>query len=194
MTFDELTKDTRTLQGVLKADGLYSGKIDGIHGPKTRAALAQLIEGTAELRAKWPLDERSERNLATCGLKLQRIVRRWMVERVLPWAKANGVHAVRVIQGTRSNAEQAGLSRAVTSSAGAGRSYHNYGCAVDLGIFGESDRDYETGSAPYKRLHDACGTPEGMIWGGIWRNADLPHYQRADWGSTISPLISYLNR
>ncbi len=193
MTLEELTKDTRALQGVLKADGLYTGRIDGIHGPKTAAALAQLKAGTAELRKQYLLDPRSEGNLATCGLKLQRIVRRWMVQKVLPWANANGIHAVRIIQGTRSNAEQAGLSRAVTS-AGAGRSYHNYGCAIDLGIFGDSDRDYETKSAPYKRLHDACGTPDGLIWGGVWRNADLPHYQIGTWGSTISPLISYLNR
>ncbi len=193
MTLEELTQDTRALQGVLKADGLYTGRIDGIHGPKTAAALAQLKAGTAELRKQYLLDSRSEANLATCGLKLQRIVRRWMVQKVLPWAKTNGIHAVRIIQGTRSNAEQAGLSRAVTS-ADAGRSYHNYGCAIDLGIFGTSDRDYETGSAPYKRLHDACGTPDGLIWGGVWRNADLPHYQIGTWGSTISPLISYLNR
>ncbi len=193
MTFSELCNDTRALQGVLKADGLYAGRIDGIHGPKTEAALLALKEGTAELRRKWPLDERSERNLEMCGLTLQGKVRRWMVQRVLPWAKREGIHAVRIIQGTRSNAEQAGLSRAVTS-AGAGRSYHNYGLAIDLGIFGKSDADYETGGAPYRRLQEACGTPDGLIWGGTWKKADVPHYQIGTWGSTISPLISYLNR
>lgn len=191
MTFQELKKDAVSLQRVLKVDGFYTGRIDGIAGPKTRAALARFEQELAALKQQMPLDERSEKNLECCALTLQRPVRKWMVERVYPYAAGRGI-AVKIICGFRSDAEQNKLGASVTKARG-GNSYHNYGAAVDLGMF--KGGKYLENDAPYKALQAACGTPEGCLWGGTWKGiVDTPHYQLARWGSGIAALKAYLNK
>lgn len=196
MNIEDRDKSVRMLQRVLKTDGLYTGKIDGIHGKLTAAALNAWRERYAKLCREYPLDARSEATLAPCCVSLQKVVRPWM-QKVYEWAKASGKYEVKIIQGLRSDAEQSGLSAAVTSAAG-GRSYHNYGAAIDIGIFDTTlpkARQYDgVPDAVYKALQAAVGTPDGCIWGGVWKKVDYPHYQLGTWGSTISPLLAYLNK
>lgn len=197
MTKDELLKDVYSLQRVLKVDGLYAGKIDGIEGPLTRAGRAIWEKRMADAAARWPLDARSEGVLAACSVRLNEAVRPWLVQKVLPWAKGRG-YAVKVIQGLRSWAEQNSLSAAVTNAKG-GKSFHNYGAAIDLGIFDLSlppARQYDgVPDRAYDSLHAVCGKPAGTIWGGDFKSLhDAPHYQLSDWGSSISPLIAYMNK
>lgn len=191
MNFDELKRDPISLQRVLKVDGFYTAKIDGIVGAKTRAALATFETALAMLKKQYPLCPRSEGQLECCAITLQRAVRRWMLEKVYPYAKAHGIE-VKIICGFRSDAEQNKLSGAVTKARG-GNSYHNYGAAIDLGIF--KDGKYLEADAPYRALHAACGTPADCLWGGNWKALpDAPHYQLAQWGSYITPLKQYMNR
>lgn len=190
MTREELLNDTWTLQRVLKTDHLYTGKIDGISGPLTRSAVQTWSTRHAEAAARFPVSERSEKNLLPCTSTLALAVRQWLTERVVPWCDRQGL-TVHIIQGLRSVAEQNALSTSVTKATG-GKSYHNYGAAVDLGLF--RGKTYLEGDSEYRALYAACGVPDGCLWGGTWRSMpDTPHYQLAEWGSTISPLLRYLN-
>lgn len=192
MDITDLYKDTRQRQRQLKLAGLYTGRIDGVAGPLTTAAWQRWLAMAAEAKAKYgALDERSERNLATVLPELQRSLREWMVKRVQPWAAKRG-WAVRIICGTRSYAEQDALyeqgrtkpGKRVTNARG-GYSNHNFGTAVDLGIF--EGGKYLEADAPYRALAKECGLPAGCLWGGDWQSMpDAPHYQLAKWGSTTA--------
>jgi peptidoglycan L-alanyl-D-glutamate endopeptidase CwlK len=67
------------------------------------------------------------------------------------------------------------------TNARAGYSWHNYGVAVDFGVF--RGRAYlDNSDAPLAaRVHAACATHArdcGLLWGGHWtRMPDAPHYQ-----------------
>lgn len=193
MTLEEIYQDTIILQRILKIDGFYTGKVDGIHGPLTEAALTNWKLAAERVWFACPVpDERSERCLRSCSLMLQRIVRPWFVNTVMPWAEAAGYHAVRIICGTRSDAEQNNIPEACTNAAG-GTSYHNYGLAVDIGIFGKSNKDYLGNNAPYIALKQACGVPAELIWGGTWKSpVDVEHYQIGRWGSTSKALRAFI--
>lgn len=200
MDITDLYKDTRQRQRQLKLAGLYTGRIDGVAGPLTTAAWQRWLAMAAEAKAKYgTLDERSERNLATVLPELQHAIREWMVQRVLLWAAKRNL-AVRVICGTRSYAEQDALyeqgrskpGKRVTNARG-GYSNHNFGIAVDIGIFDLS----KTGAAQYDSVPDKtyrelakeCGLPAGCLWGGNWQSMpDAPHYQLAKWGSTTAAV------
>lgn len=200
MNFTELYNDTRQRQREMKLEGLYSGRIDGVAGPKTIAGWAQWQELAKRAADTYgTLDERTEKNLATVLPSLQRAIRAWIVQRVLPWAAKHG-WAVRVICGTRSYAEQDALyaqgrtkpGKKVTNARG-GYSNHNFGIAVDIGIFDLS----KTGAAQYDSVPDKtyrelakeCGLPAGCLWGGNWQSMpDAPHYQLAKWGSTTAAV------
>lgn len=200
MTFQEFYNDTRQRQREMKLAGLYSGKIDGIAGPKTVAGWAQWMELAKRARDTFgELDERSERNLATVLPELQRSIREWFSKRVLPWAAKRGL-AVRVIAGTRSFAEQDELyaqgrtkpGKKVTNARG-GFSNHNFGTAIDLGIF--EGGKYAADDVLYRSLFAACGCPQGCLWGGNWKSMpDSPHYQLAKWGDSTAALRDTLSK
>lgn len=200
MDITDLYQDTRQRQRQLKLAGLYKGRIDGVAGPLTTAAWQRWLAMAAEAKAKYgTLDERTEKNLATVLPELQAAIREWMGHRVLLWAAKRNL-AVRVICGTRSYAEQDALyeqgrskpGKRVTNARG-GYSNHNFGIAVDIGIFDLS----KTGAAQYDSVPDKtyrelakeCGLPAGCLWGGNWQSMpDAPHYQLAKWGSTTAAV------
>lgn len=175
--------DVIFLQRLLKSATLYSGRIDGIWGPKTDSAVIAFETGSQELAAALgTFDPRTERNIQTLHLKAQRAARTFL-RAVLD----AGINA-RIISGTRTYAQQNQLYRKgrfgnpppkVTNARG-GRSNHNFGIAWDIGIFengiylGESplyDRAAEVGLA-------VVGFP--LEWGGNWTDfLDKPHYQLA---------------
>lgn len=105
----------------------------------------------------------------------------------------NGLE-VKIIQGTRSYAEQDALYRLrpkVTNARG-GYSMHNFGIAFDIGIFQNGkylDDVSKTADVQYKAVYTACGAPDGMEWGGNWTSLkDYPHYQLSRWGSGSAKL------
>lgn len=116
-----------------------------------------------------------------------------MRDKVLPWAKAQGV-VVKIICGTRTYAEQDALynKRPKVTNARGGYSYHNFGLCIDIGIF--SNGKYEEGDKLYKALYNACGAPDQFEWGGNWKSiVDTPHYQYKAYGSSVSTIRSKFN-
>lgn len=194
-----LNGDKKYLQRVLRIAGYYHGRIDGIIGAQSKAAInawdADEQEGK---RLFGMLDDRSEQNLTTLLPVCQTAVRKWMQEKVLPWAKVSNL-SVKIIQGTRTWAEQDALyaqgrttpGQRVTNARG-GSSLHNYCIALDLGLF--SGKSYLTSDTKYKELYKACGAPQGFEWGGNWKSiVDTPHYQYAKFGSTSSAIKAKFN-
>lgn len=190
----KLTEDTRYLQRLLTFAGYPCGQIDGIRGRKTNAAAYQwLIDEERYKREYGTFDDRTEDNLLTLIPSVQKAVRAWLSNKVLPWAEREGV-VVKVISGTRSFTEQDRLYSQGRTTKGAkvtnvkgGGSYHNYGVAFDLGLF-TPQGGYITSDEPYQALYNACSAPEGMSWGGEWKCLkDTPHYQTSAY-KTISAL------
>lgn len=176
--------DTLFLQRLLKAQGLYAGKLDGKWGPKTDAAHEEFAAQTAAIAAAMgTFDARSESNIRTLALKAQQGARSCLA--ALADEKLGANIVVRILSGTRTYAEQNALFRQgrfgnpgpiVTNSRG-GQSNHNFAIAWDLGIF---DKGKYLGNSP---LYEEAGpivlaATLGVEWGGNWITfVDRPHYQ-----------------
>lgn len=94
--------------------------------------------------------------------------------------EAHGL-TVRFISGLRSYAEQDALYAqgrtkpgAKVTNAKAGYSWHNWGTAVDVGVF--KGKAYLPESPAYAWL-GPIGEACGLEWGGKWKTPDRPHYQ-----------------
>lgn len=199
MTLNEIKNEKKYWQRLLRLAGYYTGSIDGIKGPKQTKAEQEWSDAVAASKKKHGvLDSRSEGCIETILPVAQDAIREWMQCKVLPWAKEHGL-SVKVIQGTRSYAEQDALyaqgrtkKGAKVTNARGGYSLHNFGVAIDLGIFQGSS--YLSADTQYKKLHDACGSPKGFEWGGAWKSiVDTPHYQYDKFGSTSSEIRSRFN-
>jgi len=183
-------------QRVLACGGFYKGDIDGLWGPKSEAAAQAAIKSYEMIRSEYGgLDSRSEKNIATLLPAMQRKARQ-LVNEAFEWGKL----FCRVLSGTRTYAEQNALyaqgrtskGNVVTNARG-GSSNHNFGIAIDLGLF--DGMRYLTGlpsktvtakqarwdSQAYvilgKHLKDRV---PGIEWGGDWKSIkDTPHYEYA---------------
>lgn len=189
-------------QRLLACSGFYTGKLDGLYGPKTRQAEQEAERAYFDLRSNLgALDPRSETLLRGLQIGAQRVLRAWLVSvqapepRTVAQAAAAGSgrasaapagYTVRIISGTRSYAEQDRLyaqgrtapGRKVTN-ARAGASWHNFGLAVDIGLFDAAGR-YVKHSTPYLDLGQVSKDVLGLEWGGLFRAfPDPPHYQAA---------------
>lgn len=177
MTITEITKDARYWQRLLRLAGYYTGKIDGILGPQSKAAVARWdADAEAAKAAYGTFDTRSEGNIATLMPVAQRAARRWLLAATSK-AKALGVE-VRIIDGTRSYAEQDKLCAKVpkVTNAKGGQSWHNFGLAFDFGVF--RGTKYLGDSPCYKSLGALARDIEGLTWGGDWTKfVDQPHIQ-----------------
>lgn len=166
-------------------------EVDGKAGPQTWGAIyARLvqrkIDGQPPAQAITPVDERSEKTIATL-LPEVRPMARALVQK----AAAAGI-AIRIISGLRSYEEQDALyaqgrtapGNVVTKARG-GYSNHNFGIAFDVGVF-EGNR-YLGDSAKYKAV-GALGMDLGLEWGGNWKSiVDQPHFQlRPVWALPLS--------
>lgn len=177
MTLNEIQRDTRYWQRLLRLAGYYEGKTDGVVGPLTRAAEAKWIEAATKAREKYGrFDERSEQNIATLVPKAQEVARRWL--------RAATAHAcelgvqVRIIDGNRTYAEQDKLfaKRPKVTNARGGQSWHNFGLAFDFGVF--RGKEYLGDSPHYKTLGALALSIPGTTWGGTWSKlVDEPHIQ-----------------
>lgn len=148
------------------------------------------------------LDDRSERNLATLHPDLQPRVAAF-ISAAKNLASPRGLD-VRIISGTRSYAEQEAIyakgrstpGRIVTNARG-GYSNHNFGIAIDIGVFSRDGKTYHGDHALYDEL-GPLGESLGLEWGGRWKKiVDKPHYQfRPRWatGMTESEMLASLRR
>jgi len=146
------------------------------------------------------LDRRTENSLGTLAEPVQKMARS-----LLYHARSDLGLDVRVIQGTRTYAEQDALyaqgrttpGSRVTNSSG-GYSFHNFGVAFDVGLF--SGRAYIEGGSGYINVGH-LGERIGLEWGGRWRRfQDMPHFQypglslnvvRARFEQGLSSIPSY---
>jgi len=142
------------------------------------------------------LDERSAKNVATLHGKVQEIFRNWIAEcQIL--AKAHG-YEYKAISGNRTWEEQAKIYAQgrtapgkIVTNAKPGFSNHNYGIAVDMGVF--KDGKYLDASKPseaeaFHRKAAVVGEKYNIEWGGSWKSfKDFPHFEYRT-GKTISQL------
>lgn len=171
--------DTLSSQRLYACAGFYSGKLDGVWGPKTDAAADEWEDDFRARQERFGEHHpRTEACLRTVLPATQELLRM-----LLETAEAAEI-SVRVISGTRSYVEQDRLyaqgrtapGPKVTNARG-GQSLHNFGLAGDVGVF-------EAGAyLPESPLYGKLGLlfrerldPIGE-WGGDWRKPDRPHYQ-----------------
>ena len=176
---------------IAAVQGVLGVTVDGKAGPQTWGAIygrlvARKIDGTQPSAAISPVDERSEKLIATLLPEL-----RPMARALVQKAAGAGI-TIRVISGLRSYEEQAALYAqgrtapgAIVTNARAGYSNHNFGIAFDIGVF-EGNR-YLPESPKYKAV-GVLGQDLGLEWGGNWKTiVDQPHFQlRPAWAADES--------
>lgn len=180
---DDIKADKKFWQRMLRLAGYYKGAIDGIIGVQSKAAAEAWAADEAKYRDRCGvLDERSEKVLATLIPYAQYLARQWM-QRVRKAASVLGVE-VKFIDGTRTYAEQNKLynQKPKVTNARGGYSWHNFGLAVDFGIF--KGKTYLGESAHYKTLGKLAREVQGLEWGGDWTSfKDEPHLQMKKFAS-----------
>ena len=142
------------------------------------------------------LDERSAKNVASLHIKVQQIFKDWILE-CQTLAKTLG-YEYKAISGNRSWDEQAKIYAQgrsapgkIVTNAKPGYSNHNFGIAVDMGVF-ESGK-YLDSSSPSKaeafhRKASEIAEKYNIEWGGSWRSfKDYPHFEYRT-GKTLSQL------
>jgi peptidoglycan L-alanyl-D-glutamate endopeptidase CwlK len=180
MSFQLLKQDVLFYQRFLKANGLYTDKLDGSWGPNTNAADIAFTRKTNEIKMQYgSFDARSEENIITLVPKVQVMARKFLAA-----CSALGKD-VRIISGTRTYAEQDALYRQgrfgsrppIVTKARGGQSNHNFGIAWDIGLF--ENGQYITTDPKYKQLAPLLlRSLTELQWGGNWiRFKDFPHYQ-----------------
>jgi len=147
------------------------------------------------------LDDRSERNLATLHPDLHHRASTF-VAAAKNLAAQRGLD-VKCICGLRSFDEQAALYAKgrtvpgkIVTKAPAGHSMHNFGLAIDLGVFSKDGKTYHGDHALYREL-GPLGESLGFEWGGRWKFNDEPHYQfRPAWSTNMTEreLLASLRR
>lgn len=180
-----LRDDTRAIQKHL---GVAA---DGIYGPVTAAAVREALRPTtgplpAAAATSFKFDSRTEKNLLTLSPKAQAKFRPFVAQ-ARAIAASMGVD-YKAISGNRTYAQQNALyakgrtkpGKRVTNARG-GYSNHNFGIALDFGVF--KGGRYLDNSDPKQahRVHAAVAQvagKHGIEWGGNWRSfKDTPHFE-----------------
>lgn len=184
------------VQEALARQNLYAGRIDGVFGPKTEAAVKQwqtkhvtgvLDESDVRDLLRFPADlpELAQRNN---DLALVHPVVAAHATAVVEGCARHGV-AVGIFEGYRSPTRQAALyalgrtapGPAVTN-AGPLESYHNFGLAVDLVVDGDPVKpgfqwDWSNRRREYETI-GAVAEEHGCEWAGRWKRfPEKPHIQ-----------------
>lgn len=178
-----------------KIQKIIGAKQDGIYGPNTAARILQVLQAAGvELLLAPPqppvlnneFDQRTLKNLKTLDVKAQKKFIPF-IRQAQSIALGMGCEYV-AISGTRGKKEQNDLySKGRTkpgpkvTNAKYGYSNHNFGIALDFGVFkGRSYLD-KLDPAKAKAVHTAVASiaeKHGIEWGGDWRSfKDLPHYE-----------------
>lgn len=179
MSYRLFPDDVLFFQRLLKSEGLYLMKLDGIWGPFTEQASNEFENLSEQIRDNIAIfDFRTEKKIRTLTLAAQKEARIFMDKVLMAGVKA------KVISGSRTYAEQNRIFRQgrygnpgkIVTNARGGRSNHNFGVAWDIGIFTETG-GYITEGGPYDQAASA-GMSSNIEWGGDWpRFVDKPHYQ-----------------
>lgn len=170
---------------------LVGVKQDGVFGPVTAVAVLQALdddgaESPASGSFEWVFDARTKRNLATLDPKAQ-VVFVPFIARAKAVAAAMGCDYV-AISGNRTWAEQDALYAqgrtkpgAIVTNAKGGYSNHNFGIALDFGVFRGGRYLDETDPEAADRVHSAASgyAAPRIVWGGDWAGGlkDFPHYE-----------------
>ncbi len=179
MSFKLFEHDVLFFQRVLRAEGFYTGKLDGSWGPNTEKAANLFLEKSEQIKMQYgSFDVRTESCLATLATLAQQHARSAM-RKIL----STGL-TVRIISGTRTYEEQNMLYRKgrfgnpgpIVSNARGGQSNHNFGVAWDIGVF-TSSGGY-VGDGPQYTQAGNIAKSSTVEWGGEWKKfLDMPHYQ-----------------
>lgn len=186
--------DKASKEQLKKIQGILGSVADGIWGPKSKAALEALkVEAK---NYKEPIqnsndsdndfDSRTEKYLKTLDPKAVSLFRPFIKK--AKSVAANLGYDYFIVSGNRTWAEQDALyaqgrtkpGNRVTNAKG-GQSNHNFGVAVDFGVF--KDGKYLDDSSPSvaSKVHKAVGSlagKYGLDWGGSWKSiVDEPHFE-----------------
>lgn len=193
MSFQLFPEDVLFEQRLLSCAGFYTAKCDGQYGPKTQAAEDKAHSDYLSLQAELgAFDARSEKNILSLLPAMQRKARMILKTGQAQKSKT-GVHVV-ILSGTRTYAEQNKLFalRPKVTNAHGGQSNHNFGSAVDVGLF--KDGKYLTGAnaAEDKSYSDFAQLVKAQVhdieWGGDWASfKDKPHFQYTT-GKTLTEI------
>lgn len=179
-----LNAQTREIQ---RAVGVTA---DGIYGPMTAAAIRAklgLVDPSPEpVTLSDVIDARTKKNLLTLEPKAQKIFAKF-IPKAKAIAAAMGCEYV-AISGTRGKDEQNRLYAKGRTAPGNkvtnaryGYSNHNFGLALDFGVF--SGGKYLDSSDPSRAAAVHCAVAaiaekHGIEWGGSWKRfKDLPHFE-----------------
>lgn len=163
---------------------------DGWGAKLTREALDAVLPSKGSAGVKPPdafaTDERTLKNLATLWPDAAAAFRPFILE-VQRLAKSEGLEYV-AISGTRTAAEQNALYAQgrtkpgkIVTNAKAGQSNHNFGVALDFGVF-QNGRYLDEGNpkvaAAFHKRAGALASKFSLKWGGDWVSfPDLPHFE-----------------
>jgi len=127
------------------------------------------------------IDSRSAKVIGTLLLKVQPTFANLLIE-LKKHFQEKGMEC-KYICGTRTYAEQDALYAKgrtapgpIVTKARGGESNHNFGIAVDVGLF-TPDGKYLGDSPLYKDLGKIVATFPTLEWGGDWKFVDEPHIQ-----------------
>lgn len=168
----------------LKSLGFNPGDLDGFDGKDTQAALTAWQQSLAPPSG---LDTRSAATIRTLDPKAQPIFTAFLT-------KAKVIAATfgcdyKAISGNRTFAEQDALYAQgrsapgkVVTNARAGQSNHNFGIAVDCGVFKAGAYVDDADSSLADKVHKTVATQLAdefkLEWGGDWVSIkDFPHFE-----------------
>ena len=173
------------LAQIKEIQSLVGAEADGIFGPNTaRKVIGALQTESPPVGAV--LDNRTKRNLSTLEPKAQDKFRKFIFH-AKSIAASLGVDYV-AISGTRGKEEQNALYAKGRTAPGDkvtnaryGYSNHNFGIALDFGVF--AGRKYLDSSDPgwaagVHRAVAGVADQYGIEWGGDWKTfKDYPHFE-----------------
>jgi peptidoglycan LD-endopeptidase CwlK len=137
------------------------------------------------------IDERSRRIVAKLHPAVQAKFESFI--RAAKYMAHESGYDVKAISGLRTFDEQDALYAKGRTTPGpkvtnakAGYSNHNFGLAIDIGVFSKDGKKYHGEHPLYTEL-GPLGESLGLEWGGRWKFRDEPHYQfRPAWAADIS--------
>jgi peptidoglycan L-alanyl-D-glutamate endopeptidase CwlK len=197
--------DTGNLYNITKKIQYYIGaKVDGDFGVLSAAltlhwlndnAVKEEEEKTIPPPPTGIFDDRTEKVLKSLDPKASVIFRKFLTE-AIPLAKSKYGVEYKLISGNRTYAEQNALyakgrtapGNRVTNARG-GQSNHNFGIAVDAGVFKDSKYLDDTSPGTAEKVHREVSkliTKYNLEWGGDWKSiVDIPHFE-VDTGYTMA--------
>lgn len=169
--------------------------------PKTLSKPINIIPLSSEKVDLSVLDERSAKNVATLHTKVQQLFRNWIAE-CQAVAAAHG-YEYKAISGNRTWEEQAKIYAQgrtapgkVVTNAKPGYSNHNYGIAVDMGVFKAGkylDASSPSEAEAFHRKAAQIAEKYNIEWGGSWSSfKDYPHFEYKT-GKTLAQLRQLVN-